>query len=104
MNSFTFFNTPVMFSLESAHAVNVSNNAGLEDGKPKDDSQEGLKYERKDVGENIQVAQLKIKTQSLAVTDKEMESKEECVMELVKQRESTSMVKYSVTTTPYLQR
>lgn len=97
-------NTFVIFSLESAQVKIVSINAELEDGKPKDECQEGLKYKMKDVGKKLQVAQVKIKKQSLAVMDKEMESKEERVMEPMPQRENTSMVKYSVTTTPYLQR
>lgn len=94
-----------MFSLESAQVINVSNNAELEDSKPKDECQEGLKYERKeDVGKKLQVTQVKIKKQSVAVTDKEMESKAERVVQPRPQRENTCMVMYSVTTTPYLQR
>lgn len=97
-------NTSLMFSLESAQVVNVSNNAELEDGKPKDECQEGLKYEMKDAGKKLQVAQVKIRNQSLALREKEIESKEEHLMEPMPQRENTSMVKYSLTTTPYLQR
>lgn len=97
-------NTSLMFPLESAQVENVSNNAELEDRKPKDECQEGLKYETKDVSKKLQVAQVKIRNQSLAVTEKEMESKVERLMEPMPQRENTSMVKYSVTTTPYLQR
>lgn len=91
-----------MFSLDSVQVINVSNHAKLEDGKPKDECQ--LKYETKDVGKKLQVAQVKIKKQSLAVMDKEIESRIERVIEPMPQRENTSMVKYSVTTTPYLQR
>lgn len=81
-----------MFSLDSAQVINVSNHAKVEDGKPKN------------VGKKLQVAQVKIKEQSLAVMEKETESRKERVIEAMPQRESTSMVKYSVTTTPYLQR
>lgn len=97
-------NTCAIFSLESAQVINVSNYAELEDGKPKDECQQGLKNETKNVGKKLQVPQMKIKKQSLVVTDKDMESKKDRVMEPRPQRENTSMVKYSVTTTPYLQR
>lgn len=94
-----------MFSLESAQVKNVSSNAEIEDGKQEDERQELLKYEKKeDVGNKLQVTQVKSKKQSLAVMDKETESKVERAMEPMPQRENTSVVKYSVTTTPYLQR
>lgn len=97
-------NTSAMLSLDSAQVINVSNHAKLEDGKPKDECRHQLKYETKNVGKKLQVTQVKIKKQSLAVMDKEIESRKERVIEPMPQRENTSMVKYSVTTTPYLQR
>lgn len=94
-----------MLSLESAPVINVSSTAELEDGKPKDEREEVLRYEKKEgVSNKLQVTQVKSKKQSLAAMAKETESKEERVMEPMPQKETSSMIKYSVTTTPYLQR
>lgn len=86
----------------------MSTNAELDDNTPEDECGEGFKNKPKvEVGDKLLMAQVKTGKESKdqkVVKDEMMESKNERAMEHMPQREDTSVVKYSVTTTPYLQR
>lgn len=82
----------------------------MEDSKPKYEcKEEELKKEMPDdVGKQQKVEQVKDGAEESddqkVETDEEVESDEVCVMETTPPMEDASVIKYSVRTTPYLQR
>lgn len=94
------FPTPLscLFPLELSQGTDVCNNVEVEDDKPKDECKiEQMKNEMpEDVVEESD-------DQEVETDDGEVQSEDDCV-ETTPQMEDASVVKYSVKTTPYLQR
>lgn len=104
-----------LFPLEHSQVTDVCSDVELMDGKPKDECEkEELKNKMsEDVSERPKVEQVKDEVQENADQGEEMddddddeavESDDECVMETTPEMEDASVVKYSVKTTPFLQR
>lgn len=100
-----------LFPLELSQVTDVCNDVELMDGKPKDECEkEELKNKMsEDVSEKPKVEQVKDEVeenddQGVETDDEDVESDDECVMETTPEMEDASVVKYSVKTTPFLQR
>lgn len=96
---------------ELSQVTEVSSNVEAEDDKPKDVcTKELVKNEMpEDVSKQLQVEQVKdgaeeSAEQEVETDDEEAESEDDYVMATTPRMEGASVVKYSVKTTPYLQR
>lgn len=84
------------FPLELSQGTDSCNNVKVEDNNPKDE----CKIEEMENGMYLQDEQVK---EEVEESDEEGQN-EDCAMETTPQLEDASVVKYSVKTTPYLQR
>lgn len=90
------------FPLELSQGTDACNNVEVED-KPKDEyemeqMENGM---QEDVSKHLQVEQVK---EEVEESDEEGQNEDDRAMETTPQMEDASVVKYSVKTTPYLQR
>lgn len=91
-----------LFPLESLQVTDVCNNIEVEDDKSKDGCTKEEKEMREDVSKQEE-DKGEDSDEHEAETDDEKVQSEKCVM-ATPQMENASVVKYSVKTTPYLQR
>lgn len=97
-------NTCHLFPLELPQMADVCCDVEMGDSKPQDDSKkEELKNEQPKVEQEKDEVKEESDDQEVETDDEEVES-DEGVVETTPQIEDASVVKYSVKTTPYLQR
>lgn len=92
----------LQFPLELSQGTDTCNNVEVEDNNPKDECKmEQENGMQEDVSKHLQVEQVK---ENVEESDEEGQNEDDCAMETTPQMEDASVVKYSVKTTPYLQR
>lgn len=83
----------------------MCNNVEVEDDNPEDEcKKEQMKTEMPEDVEQVKDEVEESDDQEVETDDEEVQSEDECVMETTPQMKDASVVKYSVKTTPYLQR